>query len=119
MKMYRFSQQVGRQITAFSSSGVVISRVVKPGDDLHIAAMNVAAGGVVGYHQATSRQLFVVVQGEGWVRGAEAAHTPIGVGHAAYWVAGEWHEAGSEGGMVALVIEGDTIEPGMFMTEEE
>lgn len=119
MKMYSFSQQVGRPITAFGSRGVVISRIVKPGEDVHIAAMNITAGGVVGYHQATTRQLFIVVQGAGWVRGAEAEHTPIGVGRAAYWQAGEWHESGSESGMVAIVIEGDTLEPGMFMAEEE
>ncbi len=119
MKIYRFDPQVGWPITAFGSSGVVFSRIVKQGEAVHIGSMNIAAGGVVGYHPATTRQLFVVVQGEGWVRGEEVAHTPIGVGHATYWQAGEWHESGSEGGMVAIVIEGDTIEPGMFMAEEQ
>jgi quercetin dioxygenase-like cupin family protein len=119
MKMYRFDRQVGGLITAFGSSGVIFSPIVKQGEVVHIGGMNIAAGGVVGYHQATTRQLFVVVQGEGWVRGEEAAHTPIGVGRAAYWEAGEWHESGSEGGMVAIVIEGDTIEPEIFMAEEQ
>ncbi len=118
MKIYRFDPQVGQPISAFGSSGVTFSRIVKPGEAVHIGGMNISTGGV-GYHQATTRQLFIVVQGAGWVRGAEAEHTPIGAGHAAYWQAGEWHESGSEDGMVAIVIEGDTIEPGMFMAEEE
>ncbi len=117
MKIYRFDSQVGKLITAFGSSGVIISRLAKPGEIVHVGAMNIGAGGAIGYHQATTRQLFVVVQGAGWVRGAEVAHIPISAGRAAYWEADEWHAAGSDGGIVAIVIEGDTIEPGMFMAE--
>ncbi|HEU4784951.1 MAG TPA: hypothetical protein VFS83_16555, partial [Ktedonobacterales bacterium] len=74
-----------------------------------------APGGRVGAHQATTRQLFLVMSGEGWVRGPEHERTSITVGQAAFWESGEEHESGSETGMVAFVIEGDTLNPDQFL----
>ena len=51
------------------------------------------------------------MQGEGWVRGEEEERTPIKSGTAAFWTAEEWHESGSDMGMVAIVIEGENLQP--------
>jgi hypothetical protein len=37
------------------------------------------------------------------------------VDQAAFWEPGEEHESGSETGMVALVIEGDSLNPDQFL----
>ena len=68
-----------------------------------------------GAHQATTRQLFLVTRGAGWVRGPEPERTAIVADQAAFWESGEEHESGSETGMVALVIEGDTLDPDQFL----
>jgi quercetin dioxygenase-like cupin family protein len=60
---------------------------------------------LIGYHQAKVPQLFLVLQGQGWVRGESPQKTTIEPGRAAYWETGEWHEAGTETCMTAIIIE--------------
>ena len=47
-------------------------------------------------------------------RGEGPERTPLATGSAVYWQPGEWHETGSEAGLVAIVVEGDALggEPG-------
>ncbi len=139
MKLYQFGPEVGRQITHFESNFVMtpLVRIAAAGPDgttggvdtaaaagawvarpgVRVGAMHIGPGGVVGFHQATVPQLFVVVAGEGWVRGPEATRTPIRPNQAAFWTAGEWHESGSDTGMTALAIEGEGVDPTQFMSE--
>ena len=42
---------------------------------------------------------------------------PIRAGQAAFWENGEWHSAGSDTGMIAIVVEGESLDPGQFMPE--
>jgi hypothetical protein len=73
--------------------------------------MHIGAGGMVGYHPAVTPQLFLLVQGEGWVRGKAAEQVPIHAGQAAFWQEGEGHASGSAAGMIAIVIESKGIHP--------
>lgn len=120
MKIYRFDPTVGRHVTRFESdfamSGIV--RIVgrnASDADLQIGCMHIPAGGWVGFHQATTPQLFLVVAGEGWVRGETETRRPIHTFEAAFWRGGEWHESGSAMGMTAVVIEGEGIAPALLM----
>ena len=79
--------------------------------------MHLGPGGLVGLHQAEPAQLFLVVQGSGWVRSGELAAVPISAGQAAFWESGEWHSAGSDAGMTAIVVEGESLNPGQLMPE--
>ena len=116
MRLYSFGAAHGRPITEFGSVRVTINGIVRvAGGDVQIGCMHLEPGGLVGEHQATTRQLFLVMSGEGWVRGPEPERTPITVGQAAFWEPGEEHESGSETGMVAFVIEGDTLDPDQFL----
>ncbi|NDI33845.1 cupin domain-containing protein [Chengkuizengella sediminis] len=110
MKMLRFDQEVGKEITAFDSKNLIMSRIIKESDSLHISCMFIGPDGVVGHHQALGSQLFLVVSGEGFVRGKEDIKTPIKEGQAAFWEPGEWHETTTEKGMTAIVIEGENID---------
>ncbi len=62
--------------------------------------MHVQPNGVIGLHQVVGLQLFLVVQGEGWVRGTESTRTVIQAGQAVFWENGEWHETGTETGLI-------------------
>jgi len=115
MKTFRFDSEVGNRIDDFGSSGFVISRVVHLPDEAVVNCAYLDANGVMGYHQATVPQLFLVVQGEGWVRGESPGKTPLKAGQAAYWEKGEWHESGTEMGMTAIIIEGSGFDPAKLM----
>jgi hypothetical protein len=73
--------------------------------------MYLAPGGQVGRHPASVAQLFLVVNGEGWVEGEAGPRQPITAGQAALWAAGETHAAGTEAGLTAIVFEGEDLAP--------
>ena len=115
MKLYRFDAEAGQPITLHGSQHLTMTCIARPEGDVRIGCMYVAAGGSVGYHQALLHQLFLVVEGHGWVRGEGPDQTAIGIGEAAFWTAGEWHAAGTETGMTAIVIEAETLDPERFL----
>jgi quercetin dioxygenase-like cupin family protein len=117
MKLYRFEGAVGVPITRFESRNVVIARGLRTTDATQVGVMHLGANGLVGYHQATTPQLFIVVAGEGWVRGGAGENWRIVPGQAAFWQKDEWHESGTETGMSALVVESESLDPSVYMQE--
>ncbi len=118
MRIFRCDETTGHPISQFGSVNVMISGVVRTDGSLQIGRMQLGPGGIVGYHQAVGAQLFLVVEGEGWVRGEGPERHTIRAGQAAFWENGEGHESGTEQGMVAIVIEGEALDPGQLMREE-
>jgi quercetin dioxygenase-like cupin family protein len=116
VKILRFDPEVGRPIDLYGSS-FIQSRIVHTTKPTHISCMYLGPSGLVGYHQATVPQLFLVVQGAGWVRGEGPERRAITAGQAVFWEAGEWHETGTDTGLVAIVIEGEALAPGQFLRE--
>ncbi|NBI29637.1 cupin domain-containing protein [Chengkuizengella marina] len=110
MKMFSFDKEVGKEITAFDSKNITMSRILHSKETHHIGCMFIGSDGVVGHHQAVGAQLLLVVSGEGFVRGKEDVKTPIKAGQAAFWEPGEWHKTTSEKGMTAIIIEGENID---------
>lgn len=115
MKLFRFDPEAGREIGEYGSSGLTISRVVHLLEGATVNCAYLAANGMIGYHQAAASQLFLVVQGEGWVRGESPDRMPIRAGQAAFWGKGEWHESATEIGMTAIIIEGIDVDPAELM----
>lgn len=109
MKIYNFGSGNGKDIHAFGSQNLVMTRILSSSDELQAGCMHLGPNGVVGYHQATAPQLFMVVSGEGFVKGDENEEQRIQAGSAAYWEAGEWHETRTEQGLTAIVIEGISL----------
>lgn len=114
MKIYRFDKEVGKQIHVFQSN-FTMSKVVQSNGELHVGCMHLPANGVVGYHEAVTDQLFVVVQGEGYVCGEDKVKVLIQSGEAAFWQKGEKHETNTEAGMMAIVLEGEDMKINMPM----
>jgi quercetin dioxygenase-like cupin family protein len=79
----------------------------RPDGQARAACFHFEPGDRVGRHEADIRQLFCVVAGEGWTAGPDGARVPIGTGEAALFEPGEDHEAGTDTGMTAIVLEGD------------
>jgi hypothetical protein len=110
MKIFRFDRETGRSIDRFNSLGFTLARVAHLLVETMIQYAYLEPNGLVGYHPATVPQLFLVVQGEGWVRGQAPDRTPIRAGLGAYWEEGEGYEAGTETGMSAIIIEATHID---------
>ena len=108
MRLLRFDPDVSHRITHYGSSFLHIF-LSRASGDVRVSCMHFSAGDHVGYHEALLPQLFAVVVGEGWVQadGEKIAITP---GVAAFWEAGEWHAAGSDTSMTAIVVEAERID---------
>ncbi|MDQ2983743.1 MAG: cupin domain-containing protein [Actinomycetota bacterium] len=88
-----------------------MTSLVGPGGTAAVVCVRLGPGGRIGRHPAAASQLFAVVQGEGWVSGADGEQVPVAAGEAALWEPGEEHEAGTDVGMTAVVVEADQLEP--------
>ncbi len=115
MKIFRFGPEVGKSIDQYKSSGFIISKITYLSGEAFINCAYLSPHGSIGYHQAAIAQLFLVVQGAGWVRGETPDRIQIQAGQAAYWEAGEWHESGTETGMTTIIIEGANVNPAKLM----
>ncbi|UCG23228.1 MAG: cupin [Chloroflexota bacterium] len=118
MRIFCFDDGFGGMIDDYGSKNVVFSRIARLSGDAYVSSMHVGPNGVIGYHQAMMPQLFLVVQGDGWVRGRTAERTRIRAGQAAFWETGEWHESGTETDMLAIVIEvqDEEFDPAEFLS---
>lgn len=118
MEIYRFDQEVGKQIGAFDSN-FKMSRIGVYHGEFHIGCMHLEANGLVGRHDAVTDQLFLVIEGEGWVSGASEEKISIRAGEAAFWIKRESHEAGTRNQtMKAIVIEAENLSPENFMAKK-
>lgn len=119
MKVFRFDTQISHPIHAYGSRELLMSRLVSPHTAVRVDVMHIGPGGVVGGHPASENQLFAVVQGDGWVKSEEGGQHHVAAGLAVFWIAGEWHESGSDGGMTVVVIEGPELDPTGVMVPGE
>lgn len=111
--MQLFCLDDGHQVTQFGSQSALHQRILRGNAAFQIDLITLGAGGGLGYHQAVGNQLFLVLDGQGWVRGADEQRFKIRKGMAVFWRQGEWHESGTDTGLVAVVIEGSGFQLGM------
>jgi len=104
-----FTFDPSRAITEHDSRGATIAGVARASGEVGVALLRLDPGGVLGLHPAVGAQLFLVVAGEGRVRGADEEPQPITVGTAALWEDGELHETTSETGLTAVIVEAGMI----------
>lgn len=114
MKIYRFAKDSGKKITQYNSD-FVMSRVIRTESGVHIGAMYLEKDGIIGYHQATTPQLLLIISGEGYVRGESEEYIMVEPGDAVFWVKGEWHETKTDTGLTAIVVESENLAPSSFM----
>ncbi len=106
-----FGGNLGRYIRQYGSQAASLSGIARIDGTASVRCMAIGPDGNVGFHRAAAPQLFLVVQGEGWVRGESEERIPVRAGQAVFWQKDEWHASGSRSGMTAIVIEADSIRP--------
>jgi hypothetical protein len=117
VKIYDFGPDRGERIEKFDSD-FIFSKIVRFYTEAKVSCFYLNSNGVVGYHQAVTPQLFLVVQGNAWVRDQTSGKIPIRQYRAAFWDKDEWHEAGTDTGCVAIVIECEALNPSEYMEIE-
>jgi mannose-6-phosphate isomerase-like protein (cupin superfamily) len=90
-----------RAIEHFGSHGFTHTRLAR-GD---VQVSKAELDGVIGGHEAASRQLLVVLAGRVEVATRDA-RLQLGVGEAVEWQEGEWHETRSLEPSTLLLVEG-------------
>jgi quercetin dioxygenase-like cupin family protein len=109
MKLYRFDPTAGMAIDDYGSSFVLAPLARSDGTTLQAACFHLDPGGQVGRHRATIGQLFCVVAGDGWVAGEDGERMAISAQQAAWWDAGELHDAVARTAMTVVVLEGGNL----------
>jgi quercetin dioxygenase-like cupin family protein len=102
------SQFSEHSVEAHGSSGFTMRGLVRS-EQAHVALAILAPGGLIGRHAAEVPQLFVVVEGSGWVAGGDEERVEVAAGDGVLWDAGEEHEAGTDDGLVALLVESNAL----------
>src|SRR5436190_18008025 len=103
MDIFRFDEEMSIPISQFGSRLRVTPLTDDTRDGVQVAYL--PAGGLIGRHPAVSDQLFAVVSGSGWVSGDDGVQCEIRSGYAARWHAGEEHEASTDSGLTAIIIQ--------------
>jgi gentisate 1,2-dioxygenase len=104
MKVLDFRPEKSRLVKRYGSRFRIVSSQIVVGR-LTVSCMYLDPGGHVGRHRTTTRQLFMIVKGQGWVRTGKGNRRPMRSGEGVSWKTGEWHEAGSDEGMTVVVVE--------------
>jgi len=110
MKLFRFGKDVGRPMEQYQSSSIIYSLIAQMYSLSNIGCMHIEPEGIVGLHQAPTSQLFLVVEGEGWVRGESEPSLLVKMGEGIIFDRGEWHESGSLTGMTCIIVQCDEFD---------
>jgi len=115
MKIYRFNPEIGQGDEQFGSVKTIIARVLQLDGRAEINAVYINPGEHLSVQQVMRQQLFLLVDGEGWMQSESGEKKTVRQGQAIFWEKGEWHESGSETGMTAVIIEAGNIDPAKFI----
>ena len=91
-----------------------MSKIVNHQGNVHIGAMHLHENGIIGNHEAVVSQLLLIVDGAGYVCGANKK-IKVEAGQAVFWEKGELHETSTEQGLTAIVMEAENLEQGIVM----
>jgi quercetin dioxygenase-like cupin family protein len=104
MRIVEFSRSSAQPIELFGSISASSVRVADGNGEAHVYCLYFGPGGVIGEHPTGFGQLFLVMDGSGWVTGADGSRVTLSAGQGAFFENGERHSKGSERGMTALMI---------------
>ena len=111
MERFEFAAFTPRQDLLENVTIAPLTAPLQSGTPVQAAIFRLGAGGRIAPHPATVPQILAVLEGSGHVSAADGEPEPISAGEAVFWSAGEVHEAVSEHGLTALVLEGDGLRP--------
>jgi quercetin dioxygenase-like cupin family protein len=111
MRFIHFGHARAEPITEYGSHGASAVALGHGIGEAHAYAVHVDPGGAIGPHPAGFGQLFLVVEGSGWVAGADGVRHPVHAGAGAFIARGEVHAKGSESGMTTIMVQVADLAP--------
>ncbi len=111
MRVIEFSRSSAQPIALFGSVAASSVRIGDGSGEAHVYCIYFEPGGFIGEHPTGFGQLFLVMEGAGWVSGADGSRVPLAAGQGAYFENGERHAKGTESGMTALMVQVSELQP--------
>jgi hypothetical protein len=115
MKIYHFDLDVGEKGEPFGGVKALIARVLQLDGRAEINAVYIHPGEHISVQQAMTQQLFLLVDGEGWVQNDSGIKKTVQQGQAIFWGESELPESYTEKGMTAVIIGNINIDPVKLM----
>lgn len=105
MQLLNFAKDKAKPVLNYNSIFTAYNKIIKTENATNFGFMYVEANGLVGRHRAPVPQLFIVIEGDGWVQGESDEKVKVQKGEAVLWEKGESHVCGSQKGLTAIVIQ--------------
>ena len=105
MQLFEVNLNNTRPIADYGAIGVSAAGLLELSNDVAVNVLRFSPQSVLPEHQAGRPQLFLVLQGDGWVSGADGTRSNIRAGQAVHWAAGELHGSGTESGMLCVAVQ--------------
>lgn len=108
---FRFDRNSATAITNYSSRSASAVHLGSGAGESHAYVVQFGPDGEIGEHETGFGQLFIVVEGSGWVRAGSKMHD-VEVGDVVHLDRGELHAKGSSSGMTAVMVQMFDMQPG-------
>jgi quercetin dioxygenase-like cupin family protein len=105
MQLLSFGPERATPIREYLSQHASAVALASGQGEAHVYCVHLDAGGEIGAHEAGFAQLFLVVEGSGWVSGSDGRRQPLGQGQGALIARGEVHAKGTAWGMTAIMVQ--------------
>jgi hypothetical protein len=115
MKIFRFDPKASKEDEQFGSVKAIIARVLQLDNNAEVNAVHIHPSEHLSVQQAMTQQLFLIVNGEGWVKSESGEITTVKQGQAIFWGESELPESGTDLGMTAVIIGNINIDPVKLM----
>ncbi len=115
MKIFLFDPEAGKEDGQFGSVKAIIARAVQLDNEAKVNAVYLHPNNIISHPQTLTQGLFLIAEGEGWVKSKPDEKLVVRQGQAIFWEIDESHESGTETGMTAVIIEGINIDPAKLM----
>ena len=105
MQLLNFRPEQAHPITEYGSRHAWAVALANGRGEAHVYCVHLDAGGEIGAHEAGFDQLFLVVEGSGWVSGSDGERRLVGQGAGALIARGEVHAKGTTSGLTAIMVQ--------------
>lgn len=110
-RLFRFDRSVASAVENYGAHSTASVHLGSGSGESHAYVLHFGAGGEIGEHETGFGQLFVVIDGAGWVVSGSDRYD-VEVGDAVFLPRGVMHAKGSESGMTAVMMQMYDLEPG-------
>jgi quercetin dioxygenase-like cupin family protein len=105
MHIFDFEAIGTTPILEYQSTGATSASIANGGGEAHVHWLRFEPGGQISPHPTGFAQLFIPLDGCGWVAGPDGRRQIVKRGQAALFSRGETHSKGSDSGMSALMVQ--------------